>query len=285
MDNGLPSALSAMSIDDSRAREQYGGGGDGHPPGGGGHGDQHGHHQHDPRGGGEEQLPVITPDDLPPEMREAFNQLEPKQQRQALEMLAQQQLEQQQMEEMRPEEHFLTIALNGTILGATEMVTGFPPSNLLMTSAFDSVHDDDLLGLHAIKTHFWEKDQPDVEVYLRRQTIEGEWIWLVAKVVSYIDSPVPGIIIHETVVQNEDVAVLVSRITRIASLLLQAVEASLFGPDINIAPGAGEDPAAAGEQADGAAEIQSMLSDAAKKMGVDLSDSENPLRELMEAAG
>ena len=158
-------------------------------------------------------------------------------------------------------------------------------SQILFCCRFDSVHDDDLLGLHAIKTHFWEKDQPDVEVYLRRQTIEGEWIWLVAKVVSYIDSPVPGIIIHETVVQNEDVAVLVSRITRIASLLLQAVEASLFGPDINIAPGAGEDPAAAGEQADGAAEIQAMLSDAAKKMGVDLSDSENPLRELMEAAG
>ena len=35
----------------------------------------------------------------------------------------------------------------------------------------------------------------------------------------------------------------------------------------------------------GAAEIQAMLSEAAKKMGVDLSDSENPpLQELMEAA-
>lgn len=239
-------------------------------------------------GGGDPQYPVITPDDLPPDMREAFNQLDPEQQRQALEMLAQQQYEQQQMEETRPEEHFLTIALNGTILGATEMVTGFPPSNLLMTSAFDSVHDDELLGLHAIKTHFWEKDQPDVEVYLRRQTIEGEWIWLVAKVVSYIDSPVPGIIIHETVVHNEHVAVLVSRITRIASLLLQAVEASLFGPDDATGAGAGDDPAAAvaGEPADGgAAEIQAMLSDAARNMGVDLTDSENPLRELMEAAG
>eukprot|EP00581_Thalassiosira_minuscula_P017967 CAMPEP_0183730798 /NCGR_PEP_ID=MMETSP0737-20130205/33717_1 /TAXON_ID=385413 /ORGANISM="Thalassiosira miniscula, Strain CCMP1093" /LENGTH=221 /DNA_ID=CAMNT_0025963379 /DNA_START=255 /DNA_END=916 /DNA_ORIENTATION=- len=221
MDNGLPNALSAMSIDDNRGgpSKHYGNGAGGH--GGGGH-----QHQSS-RGGGrgpqqqqqqQQQLPVITPDDLPPEMRDAFNQLDPEQQRQALEMLAQQQLEQQQMEEMRPEEHFLTIALNGTILGATEMITGFPPNNLLMTSAFDSVHDDDLLGLHAIKTHFWEKDQPDVEVYLRRQTIEGDWIWLVAKVVSYIDSPVPGIIIHETIVHNEDVAVLVSRITRIASL-------------------------------------------------------------------
>ena len=28
-----------------------------------------------------------------------------------------------------------TFIIKGTILGATEMVTGFPPSNLLMTSA------------------------------------------------------------------------------------------------------------------------------------------------------
>jgi CheY-like chemotaxis protein len=34
----------------------------------------------------------------------------------------------------------------------------------------------------------------------------------------------------------------------------------------------------------GAAEIQALLSEAAKSMGVDLSDSDNPLRELMEAA-
>jgi hypothetical protein len=50
-------------------------------------------------------------------MREAFIQLDPEQQALALEMLAQQQQQQQQMEEematSRPEEHFLTIALNG----------------------------------------------------------------------------------------------------------------------------------------------------------------------------
>ena len=61
------------------------------------------------------QLPIITPEDLPPDMLEAFNQLDPEQQRQALEMLAQQQLEQQQAEEARPEEHFLTMALNGEL--------------------------------------------------------------------------------------------------------------------------------------------------------------------------
>lgn len=62
------------------------------------------------------QQPQMTIDDIPPEMREAFIQLDPDQQALALEMLAQQKLEQQlQMEEemTRPDEHFLTIALNG----------------------------------------------------------------------------------------------------------------------------------------------------------------------------
>lgn len=144
--------------------------------------------------------------------------------------------------------------------------------------------------MHAIKTHFWEREQPDVEVYLRRRTIEGEWIWLVAKVVSYIDSPVPGIIIHEQIVMNEYVAMLVSRITRIASLLLQAVESSLFGSDNTIENAAGAAGADSGGNrdgengTDGAAEIHAMLLDAAKKMGVDISSSDNPLKELMEAA-
>ena len=67
------------------------------------------------------QQTQITIDDIPPDMREAFIQLDPEQQALALEMLAQQQQQQQQQqmeEEMatsRPEEHFLTIALNGKI--------------------------------------------------------------------------------------------------------------------------------------------------------------------------
>lgn len=33
----------------------------------------------------------------------------------------------------RPTEQYLTVANNGTILGATETVTGFPPDSMLMT--------------------------------------------------------------------------------------------------------------------------------------------------------
>lgn len=34
----------------------------------------------------------------------------------------------------RPAEHFLTVANNGTILGATNTITGVSPDSLLMTS-------------------------------------------------------------------------------------------------------------------------------------------------------
>jgi CheY-like chemotaxis protein len=188
-------------------------------------------------------------------------------------------------------------------------------------NSFESIHEDDLLGLHAIKTHFWERDQPDVTVYLRRVTVDNTYVWLSARVVSYIDSPVPGIIIHERFIHEErddgygdnsdnsydmdnielGVARMVSRVTRIAALLLQAVESALFGGNdrtrhgsignegdlrnINSA-GSGESPSN-GDNVDGggAAEIQAMLLEAAEKMGVDLSSSDNPLRELIQAGG
>lgn len=114
-EESIHSAMSAMSIDDRpRPSGVKGGvgGGSGQTQHTHGH-SQHQQQQHHPQ---QQQLPVITPEDLPPEMLEAFNQLDPDQQRQALEMLAQQQLEQRQMEEARPDEHFLTIALNGEIL-------------------------------------------------------------------------------------------------------------------------------------------------------------------------
>jgi hypothetical protein len=72
-------------------------------------------------------------DQLDPEIREVFHRLNPEQQVQALEMLAaqQQQMQMEQMQQqqqqqlsteqqeammtMMPTEHFLTIALNGTL--------------------------------------------------------------------------------------------------------------------------------------------------------------------------
>ena len=211
----------------------------------------------------------------------------------------------------------------GTILGATEMITGHPPSTLLMTSIYDTIHDEDILGLHAIKTQFWECDQPDVEVYIRRRQCHdnsinssnsnynnsnnldsSEWTWLMVKVISYFVSPVPGMIIHETLVTNTNIhtAIMVNRVTRIACLLLGAVEASWSTPTAAVATSAttGIATAAAaaaatvvvqqqGEESltidDGdTAYIHAMLSEAAKSLGLDLTDVDNPLKELMTAA-
>lgn len=95
-----------------------------------------------------------------------------------------------------------------------------------MTSAYDAVYDEDLPGFLCIKTQFWDKGQPDVEVYIRRRTIEGDWIWLVCKAVSYVNQQIPGIILEEAIVPDEDFAKKMNRIIRITAILVQAVEAA-----------------------------------------------------------
>mmetsp|Transcript_13073 Transcript_13073/g.30806 ORF Transcript_13073/g.30806 Transcript_13073/m.30806 type:complete len:1373 (+) Transcript_13073:256-4374(+) len=167
--------------------------------------------------------------------------------------LLQQREEQERQQADRPDEHYMTIAQNGMILEATKTITGFPPDSLLMTSAYDTVYEDDLPGLLAVKTHFWDKLNPDVEAYIRRRTQEGEWIWLCAKAVSYVEQPIPGIILVERRVVSEgrnyenpyydeqddgdydeyvkDMEAIfrartVNAITRISAILIQAVEAA-----------------------------------------------------------
>lgn len=215
-----------------------------------------------------------------------------------------QMLAQQDQELRRPEEHYLTIAQNGMILEATQTVTGFPPDALLMTSAYDAVNDDDLPGLLAVKSHFWDKGHPDVEVYLRRRTVEGDWIWLVTKAVSYVDHPIPGIILMECAVENEETAMFVNRVTRITAILVQAVEAAKVaslkllddtvvgraagkkvGSDINV----GESNSKSVNEeshipwvADDAAAYQAMLKSAFTK-GLD-ANVDDPLMQLMKAA-
>ena len=164
MDNGmiLPSALSAMSIDDrpSDNNDDNNGAPSSCADGGGGGivvGSQHQQQTTDAMGGGlteqhmdhhhrqssqqqqqqQQQIPIINPEDLSPDLLEVFNTLDPQQQVQALEMLGRQRLLEQQQQQLREqtllidaeeeevegdevtggvEEHFLTIALNGTFL-------------------------------------------------------------------------------------------------------------------------------------------------------------------------
>mmetsp|Transcript_10897 Transcript_10897/g.31653 ORF Transcript_10897/g.31653 Transcript_10897/m.31653 type:complete len:1397 (+) Transcript_10897:356-4546(+) len=169
--------------------------------------------------------------------------------------LVQEREEQIRQQAERPEEHYMTIAQNGMILEATKTITGFPPDSLLMTSAYETIYEDDLPGLLAIKCHFWDKGHPDVEAYIRRRSQEGEWMWLVTKAVSYVEQPIPGIILLERRIaspnrdgenyycdDDEDYetyaadmeaifrAKAISAITRISAILIQAVETAHEAP-------------------------------------------------------
>ena len=116
--------------------------------------------------------------------------------------------------------------LTGTILGATENIMGIAPNSSFMTSAYDTVHAEDVPGLKAVSKHFWERGRPDVTAYLRRRTVHGDWVWLAATVRQYIDHPVVGVVINEQEVIDVQMAKLVSRLTRISAILAGAVEAS-----------------------------------------------------------
>lgn len=155
-------------------------------------------------------------------------------------------------------------------------------------------------GFLAIKSHFWDQGHPDVEVYLRRRTIDGDWIWLCTKAVSYVEQPIPAIILSEQAVQHEDSAIYINRITRITAILVQAVEAAQvasFGSlEDTLAGGRGN--AANGQHgatnaindtqsaipwvADDAAAYQAMLQ-SASAAGVD-THMDDPLMQLMKAA-
>ena len=109
---------------------------------------------------------------------------------------------------------------------ATDTVTGFPANSLLMTSTFDTIYDDDLPGFLCIKTQFWDKQRGDVDAYIRRRTIDGDWVWLVSRAISYVSHPIPGVVIVEKLADDEQEAARVNRIVRITAILIQAVEAA-----------------------------------------------------------
>lgn len=141
-------------------------------------------------------------------------------------------------------------------------------------------------GFLAVKTHFWDKGHPDVEAYIRRRTIEGDWIWLVTKAVSYVDQPIPGIILLERAVEDEPYAALVNRITRITAILVQAVEAAQVA-SLNATTETAQAPDNSPENAhipwvaEDAAAYQAMMQNASGA-GADALD--DPLLQIMKAA-
>lgn len=109
---------------------------------------------------------------------------------------------------------------------ASDTVIGFPPEALLMTSTYDTLFDEDLPGFLCVKSQFWDKQQMEVDVFIRRRSIDGDWIWLVSRAISFVSHPIHGVMLCERLVDDEEVAAHFNRITRITSIIVQAAEAS-----------------------------------------------------------
>ena len=176
----------------------------------------------------------------------------------------------------------------GTILEATKTVTGFSPDSLLMTSAYDAIHDEDLPGFLCVKTQFWDKGQPDVEVYLRRRNLEGEWLWLKVRAVSYVSQPVPGVVLREAYCMDQEEAKYLNRITRVTAILVQAVEAARIGgyveDDDEHARSEGDLPADSESRSVDKKEAYESLIDTISATRVHMPDQEDAMLELMRIA-
>ena len=113
-----------------------------------------------------------------------------------------------------------------------------------------------------------------------------------SKVVSFIDNPVPGVILHEFIVKDVALAEIVSRTTRIAAMITEAVLESrgdeLSGSEAVLegyenAQSKNITAIAIPGVADDAAAFQSLLKNTAGDGGIDLSCSANRLQQLVNA--
>jgi CheY-like chemotaxis protein len=171
-----------------------------------------------------------------------------------------------------------------------------------LKNRYDAVYEDDIPGLLAVKTNFWDKGHPDVEAYVRRRTLEGDWIWLVTKVVSYVEQPIPGLILLERVIDEEDEnrlrsVTIVNRLTRIAAVLVQSVEAahvaalelSAQGKVDNVTDQSSEAGSSVDSSnqipwvAEDAAAYQAMFQNASAATGIE-TKMDDPLVQIMKAA-
>ncbi|KAL7579137.1 hypothetical protein ACA910_019163 [Epithemia clementina (nom. ined.)] len=155
----------------------------------------------------------------------------------------QHQHQQQQQLSTRPKEHYMTITNDGTIVEASDSVIGYPPEALLMTSIYETLFDEDIPGFLCIKSQFWDKQILDVEVVIRRRSVNGELIWLCCKALQWVEmnSPaakpqyhqaiIPGggvLVLAERVVDDVAAAQWLNRRIRITAVIVQAAEAALL---------------------------------------------------------
>lgn len=156
-----------------------------------------------------------------------------------------------------------------------------------MTSTYDGIHDEDLPGFLCVKTQFWDKSHSDVDVYIRRRTFEGDWIWLASRAVSYVTQPIPGMILKESIVQDEDEAQRLNRLTRITAILVQAVEAAQLTAARKTTPSDGASNSSNGENSpiptDDATAYRTLM-ESINATGAHMPDQEQAIQHLMHIA-
>jgi CheY-like chemotaxis protein len=156
-----------------------------------------------------------------------------------------------------------------------------------MTSIFDTIYDEDIPGFLAVKNHFWDKGRPDIVAYIRRRNLEGNWVWLATTVASYAHQPIPGYIFRERREADDEHASKMNRTTRIAAILVQAVEAALVTPDDEVPTSAAASSQADADSepipwvADDAAAYQSWLG---KAGALDQNEKYASLQAIMDVA-
>ena len=110
-----------------------------------------------------------------------------------------------------------------------------------MTSTYDTLYDEDLPGFLCVKSQFWDKHEFDVEVFIRRRTLEGDWIWLSCKALQWVEmnSPSSNQQYHRAIIPGGGVLVLVERLVddiaaaqwlnrriRVTAVIVQAAQAA-----------------------------------------------------------
>jgi len=156
------------------------------------------------------------------------------------------------------------------------------------------IHAQDLIGVKAICSRFWEKGQPGIEAYFRRRTVEDDWVWLSAKAITYIEDPVPGFILYEARVTDGKKANSISQTVRIPAMLANAVDEAFSKKDETSAENkdnSGNDANFNGVRlevsaipglADDAAALQNFSATAMENSEDAFIDGANPLQQLIE---
>jgi len=120
--------------------------------------------------------------------------------------------------------HHLIIQSDGLIIAASEStLLGHSSKLLLLTSAYSSIHPNDLEGLISVVEFFWLGGNAVPRAYFRRMTASGRWIWVESQVEEFVEIPAPGVLVVERIVTDEKKAMKLNLTMKVSMNLAKAV--------------------------------------------------------------